>query len=519
MASIPVPKFEPGRARYNPAVTDDVLNVLPAVDGYKPLPAPREFIPAFEILSDAGDDGIIGTGDDELIVVGPGGAALSGEVQLLGTLGGIFVRLTDGTQALFVGTQTALYRLNFTDYTWEDVSGAAAPYSVGVNKRWSFALFGTTIYAQNFSDFEQKFNVSSDTVFSSNSTAPKCAYLSVFGSFLVRARLVDDETAVQWSGPEDPTSNVNGVGNSDTQSIPEGGEVTGIVPTSSGFVVFSRDCVSNMAFAPDSGLVFLRQTVTSYRGCIAPYSIIQLGQDDFIFYSKDGWFRGLAMDPIGAERIDPWFQENVDFTSRVAMIAGADYRRKVAWWRFLESDNTYRLLGYHWQLNQWTYSDADFVDMFRAETSGVTIDQMDNFFPTIDEIDIPYDSSFWQGGSPEFAGITSDGFLAFMNGAPMAARIATNELGFGKVGGMGRSFVNEVRLVSDATDVTLTHSTAEYRGASFIAKPALSQSSRSRRFPTRANGELHRFTLDFAEGADWTTATEIIVNAEPTASL
>ena len=36
---VAVPKFEPGRARFNPSVTDDVLNVLPSIDGYKPLPS------------------------------------------------------------------------------------------------------------------------------------------------------------------------------------------------------------------------------------------------------------------------------------------------------------------------------------------------------------------------------------------------------------------------------------------------------------------------------------------------
>lgn len=519
MVAMPVPKFEPGRARFNPSVTDDVLNVLPAIDGYKPLPSLKAFVPAFEVLSDAGDDGVLATEDDFIIVTGPDGAALSGEVQLLGTLGGIFVRLSDGTQACFVGTQNALYRLNFTDYTWEDVSGTSGPYNVGADKRWSFALFGNSVHAQNFNDPEQVFDVTSDSVFSDNATAPICAYLAVFGSFMLRGRLLSDETAVQWSAPEDPTSNEAGIDNSDIQSIPEGGEVTGIVPTTGGFVVFKRDAVNLMNFAPSSGLVFLRQVVSQYRGCIAPYSVQLLGQDDFAFYSKDGWFRGLQMQPIGAERIDPWFQENVGFDSRAAMISGADYRRKVGWWRYLAPDNTYRMLGYHWQLDQWTFSDADLADMFQAETAGVTIDQIDNFFPTVDDIDVPYDSSFWDGGAPEFAGITSQGFLAFMNGQPMAARISTNSLNFGRLGGAGRSFVNEVRLVTDATDVTMTHSVSTYKGAPFIAKAPISQSARSRRFATRGNGEQHRFLFNFPEGAEWTTVTEIMPNAGPSGDL
>lgn len=516
MVALPVPKFEPGRARYNGSVTDDVLNVLPAIDGYKPQPGLQAFSPTLLFLTDENGNHLTDASDGDILVAGP----LSGAVTLSGTLGGIFVRLADGTQALFVGTQTALYRFNFTDYTWENVSRAVGgAYAVGADKRWSFAFFGTTVYAQNFNDTEQQFNVSTDTLFTDNATAPKCAYLAVYGAFLVRGRLLSDQTAIQWCSPENPASNVAGSGNSDQQSIPEGGEVTGLVPMSSGFVVFTRNGTHMMNFAPESGLVFVRQVVSPYRGCVAPYSIQVLGTDDFVFYSKDGWFRGLSMQAIGAERIDPWFQENASFDSRAAMVGGADYRRKLLMQRYLASDNTYRVLLYNWQLDQWSHSDIDLSDMFAAETAGVTIDQMDDFFATIDDVTVPYDSSFWDGGAPEMGGVNTDGYLVFMNGQPMAARIATNDLAFGRIGGAGRSFVNEVRLITDATDVNLTHATAAYRGAPFVSKSPVSQSTRSRRFTTRAQGELHRFLFDIAAGNDWSTVTEMQINAAPTGEL
>jgi len=511
MPPIPVPKFEPGRARYNPAVTDDVLNVLPAADGYKPLPGPKAFVPAFEVLTDAGDDGVIGTVDDYLLVTGPGGAALSGEVHLPGTLGGIYVKTKDGTQVIIVGTQTGLYRLA-SDNTWEDVSGTSGPYNVGAEKRWSFALFGSTILAQNFSDPEQKFDIVTDSVFSDNPTAPRCAYLSVFGPFVLRACLVDDETAVQWSAPEDFTSNVAGVNNSDIQPIPEGGIVQGIVPVSTGFVVLMRESIHLMSFAPSSGLVFTRSIVTGYRGCIAPYSIRTLAQDDFVFYAQDGFFRGLGMSPIGAERIDPWFQETVDYSNRLTMITGTDFRRKTVWFRYMASTDTPVLLGYQWQLDQWTMSDADLADMFQAETYGVTIDQMDDFFSTIDDINVPYDSSFWDGGAPDLAGMTSDGFLAFMNGESLPARIATNDLTFN---GMKRSFVNGARATTDAVNFTAQLSSANYRGATFTAKAPVSPTSRSRFLSLRGDGQVHRVLFEIPEGEDWSAFNEFEIDAVP----
>jgi hypothetical protein len=511
MPTLPVPKFEPGRARYNSAVTDDVLNVLPAADGYKPLPGPKAFVPAFEVLTDAGDDAVLGTEDDEVLITGPGGAALTGEVNLPGTLGGIYVKTADGTQVIVVGTQTGLWRLA-ADSTWEEISGPSAPYSVGVDKRWSFALFGTTILAQNFSDPEQQYDIITDSAFSDNATAPRCAYIGVFGPFVIRGCLVDDETAVQWSAPEDFTSNEAGIGNSDMQPIPEGGVVTGIIAVSTGFVAMMRESIHLMSFAPDSGLVFTRTIVTNYRGCIAPYSIRALGQDDFVFYAQDGFFRGIGQTPIGAERIDPWFQETVDYSARLTMITGTDFRRKTVWFRYLDSSSTPVLLGYQWQLDQWTKSDADLADMFQAETYGVTIDQMDNFFATIDDINVPYDSSFWDGGAPDLAGMTSDGFLAFMNGEALAARIATNDITFN---GMKRSFVNGGRAVTDAVNFTAQLSSANYRGAEFLAKSPVSPTTRSRFLSLRGDGQVHRVLFEIPEGEDWSTFNEFEIEAVP----
>jgi hypothetical protein len=511
MPILPVPKYEPGRARYNADVTDDVLNLLPTIDGWGPLPSLQEFVPAFEVLTD--EDGNPLTGDDdEILIVGPGGSDLSGEVAIPGTLGGIYVRLADGTQALFVGTQTALYRLNWSDYTWEDVSGSSAPYSVGAERRWSFVFDGVYVRAQNFGDPEQKFNVSSDSVFSDEATAPRCAYLLMAGDFVVRLCLVGEENVAQWGDLNDASQNEAGIGFSDRQVIPEGAEIMGGVPLSGGFGVFTRDTYQEFDLNLASGFTFTRRIVNHYRGCIAPYSIRVMGEDDFIFYAKDGFFRGRMHQPIGAERFDPWFQENIDFANRISMISGADFRRKIAWERCLMSDGTYRMFGYNWQLDRWTQSDADMADMFEAETAGVTIDEMDNFFDTIDDINVPYDSSFWDGGAPELYGINTDGFLVAMNGQSAAARLATNDLTFN---GTKRSFVNGGRLITDAVNFTATLSSANYRGAAFTTKPAVSPTTRSRFLSVRGDGQVHRMLYEWPEGEDWSTVTSAEIDAVP----
>jgi hypothetical protein len=512
MPTLPVPKYEPGRARYNADVTDDVMNLMPTIDGWGPLPSLKKFVPAFEVLATDDESGVIGGGGDVILVVGPGGAALSGEVAVPGTLGGIYVRLADGTQALFVGTQTALYRLNWADFTWEDVSGSSAPYNVGADRRWAFALFGSIVIAQNFNDPEQIFDVATDSVFADNPTAPRAAYVITVGEFVIRACLVGAEDRVQWSDLNDIAQNEAGLGFSDEQQIPEGAEITGLVPLSTGAGVFTRETYQELDSNLSSGFTFTRRIPNHYRGCIAPYSIRVVGEDDFIFYAKDGFFRGRMHTPIGAERFDGWFQDNVDYVNRVAMVSGVDFRRKIAWERVLMPDGSYRLFGYHYLLDRWLPSDNDMADMFDAETAGVTIDEMDNFFATIDDIDVPYDSSFWDGGAPELYGINSDGFLVAMNGQPAAWRLATNDLTFN---GTGRSFVNGGKLISDAVNFTAQLSSANYRGASFTSKTPVAPTTRSRFLSLRGDGQVHRVLFQGAEGDDFSTITSLEIDAVP----
>lgn len=510
MTTVPAALFEPDKSRYNANATDDILNVVPQADGYGPLPSFKPFVPAFEVLSSDGATDVLGGGGDVILVVGPGGTDLSGEVALPGTLGGIFVRLTDGTTALFVGTETNLYKFNTSDYTWENVGG---PYTVGTGMRWSFALFGTTVYAQNFSDYEQKFDLSTDSAFSDNTTAPRCAYLATIGPFLVRGRLVGDEDAVQWCGIEDPTANDAGLRFSDIQILPEGAGVRGLIPMKAGIIVPTRSKTQAIVLNLGTNWVFTRDILDNFHGCIAPYSIQCIGQDDFILYTDTGWVRGAAMTPIGENVWDRWFAETISYADRTSMISGVDPLRKIYWCRVRMSDGSYRLFGYKWTENKWTVSNADAADMFRVEAQGVTIDQMDSFFATIDDIDVPYDSSFWQGGMPDFAAITSDGFLALMNGAPMAARIATNDLVL--IAG-GRSFVNEVRAVSDATEATLTHSGADYPGGSFSVKSATRPTARSKRFTPRGDAGVHRFLYEIDEGHDWSIFSGLMIPEKPT---
>lgn len=507
MAKLIAAPFDPDKSRYNLGATQDILNVIPVTDGWAPLPSASALTPTLHYLTDAAGTPLAGANGNFLVVLA-NGTTVTGELVLPGVAkGGIFIRTTSGSSRLFVGTASALYEYSFTDYFWRDVSGTSAPYSTA--NRWSFALYGDVLYCQNGADPEQKIDITIETTFSDNTTAPVASYIAVVADFLMRGRLVSNINSVQWSALNNPQANTIGEEFSDVQPFGDGNGVQGIIGISSGAVVFLKDSVEIMQY-PDSAYVFRRSPVTSYRGAMSPYAICSIGQDDFVFYAADGFFRGLAMTPIGAERVDRTILSACTQGAREEMTACPDFRRKIIWFRVQAIDGSYIQFGYNWQLDRWCQSDADLTEMLALETVNVTIDGLGNLFPTLGDINIPFNSSLFDGGSIEFGGIDTNGYLVYLNGDPMAATITTNEM---SLNGTNSSFVNGGRIDGDAANFTAEIMTAEYKGNTFATKPAVSPSLRTRFIPFRANGRVHKVRVNIPQGEPWTIYQGIDLDA------
>jgi hypothetical protein len=494
MTLIPIAAYEPDRSRYSMASSRELMNVVPVADGLAPLPGPTRYTQTLLFLTDADGNPLTGPSGTDFITTTS--IVFTSEMLLPSTpKGGFLGKLVDGTKALFVGTATAIYKFDFTTYSWVDVTGASGPYSVGEN-RWSFAQFGNWVYAQNGYDPMQMFELGVSTVFEDNTDAPIGKYLAVVNDFLVTAKTEE----VQWSALNDPQSNDIGVNFADVQLFPEGNGITGIVPMSFGAAVMLNDGIERLDWNPGSGFVFTRTSVSKSRGAYAPYSICSIGPDDFVFYAKDGFFRGLSQQPIGAERVDRFVMDNVVDSDRRAIVASLDHIRKVVWFRINLSSGPI-LLGYQWQLDKWCVSDMALQDIFRAETAAVTIDGADAFFASIDACDVTFDSSFWDGGTSEVAGIDEDGFLCFINGSSLEATITTSEF---QMNGFARSMINGGHLAGDAANFEVTLSTAHYRGGSFTNKPVSTPSSRTKFVPLRGDGALHKLRTVIPAGESWT---------------
>lgn len=474
---IPLPPFRPDRSVFGSNSSQNVVNALPVADGWGPMPGLTEI-----------------------------SAALGSECR-----GAIYIRDSGGSYTIIAGTATGLYKLNTTDYTWTDISGTSAPYTLPTVDSWSFTVFGQYLIAHNISDVAQVYDITAGGVFADLAgSPPKAKYSWVSGDFLVFGYLegTNGEKKVRWCGVNDIEAWTLYQKGADEQELPEGGEVMGGFGEQGGFYVINRSAIHFFAFAPSSGYTFTRTLINANNGAVSARSIVSIGSGKFFFLSEDGFFSGPQRQPIGAERVDRFLLSEIDMSYLGDVQGASDPFEKIIWWRYRKADGTYRRLGYDWQLDRWCRMDAEVGELVALTTPGVTWDGLATLYATIDDIDVPFDSRLFLGGRPTMATFTSANKLAFFTGANLAATIETAAI---QPAGMTRSFLNGLRVMTDATGVSVTDTVYDYHGATGT-ESASSTVNRAGLFPMRSDGRLHKITVTIPAGTDWSIASGVDAN-------
>lgn len=476
---IPFGPFEPDKSPYDPRVSQYVVNALPVANGWGPMPG-------LSIISQA----------------------LASEC-----LGAVYVRTAAGTYTIIAGTRTGLYQLNTTDYSWDDISGSSAPYSVPLQDFWTFTRFGDKLIAHNLTDPIQVYDIDAGGTFADlGGSPPRAKYSWVSGDFLVLGYLegAAGQKTVRWCGVNNIEQWTPKKEGADYQELPEGDEVMGGFGEQGGFYVIQRSGMQYFPFAPSSGYTFTRTALNPKQGTLAPRSIVSIGPGLFFYLSEDGFFGGVDRKPIGAERVDRWFLDNVDPAYLADVQGAADPFEKIVWWKFRQNDGSGRRIGYDWQLDRWCTTDLNVGEMVALATPDISWDGLDSLYGSIDEVTEPFDSRLFSGGRPTFATFTSENKLAYFSGESLEATIDTADV---LVDGMARSFVNGARVDTDATDFTMSDGVRAYQGAA-IEWSATSSINRAGLVPLRSDGSTHKFRMVIPAGAGWSVVTSISPNAQ-----
>ncbi|MND84947.1 hypothetical protein D3C80_768500 [compost metagenome] len=466
--------FEPDKSAFNAAVSGNIVNCFPVANGWGPMSG-------LTTISDA----------------------LPAPCR-----GAVYVRNSVGNYTIIAATATNIYRLDTTDYSWEDISGASAPFSLNLEDTWTFTVFGTKLLIHNVSDPIQVYDIELGAACADlPGSPPQAKYSWVSGDFLVLGYLAgtNGEKKIRWSGVNNIEFWTIGERGADEQVLPEGNEIMGGFGEQNGFYVINRNAMHFFVFSPSSGYTFTRQTLNPKQGAISARSIVSIGPGLFFYLSEDGFFTGADRKPIGAERVDKWFLSQVDMTYLGEVQGSADPYEKIIWWKYRRQDGSFRRLGYDWQLDRWCTTDLQVGEMMSLVTPGITWEGLALLYATIDDVTEPFDSRVFLGGRPTMATFTTDNKLAFFSGENLGATLDTAII---ETDAVIRTFCRSARVITDALGFSVTDTVYSYHGSTGSVSAAQTV-NRAGLLNFRQDGRLHKFSCSIPSGSDWSIISDI----------
>lgn len=476
--------FEPDKGPFSETTTDYVMNVTPIANGYGPFP----------------DLSALST-------------ALASQCY-----GGCYFRSSTGSFGVIAATVDKLWRLDTSSaiYGWTDISGPSAPYAIPTGQLVQFERFGTKLFACSLGMPLQQYDVDAGGVFSDTpGSPPRSKYIKTIGDFLMLAYLKVGATEFPQKWATSALNNTDvwtaGVNLADDQTEPDGDEITGIMAAVDGGRLFQRRAKRSLLLSADVAMPIKQHVIDPSYGVIAPYSIVAIGSDDYVYLAEDGFQRGDAKTPIGAERVNRFFFDTVD-TSKLERVQGVnDPFNHMVWWTYQDTTQAYRMIGYDWELDKWVQSDAAVQVLIPIVTPGVTLEALTAIFLALygsSSIDTPgaesFDSPRWKGGRPLFGAIGTDFILYLFTGSPRAASIDTTaQVLSGDVS--RRTKITGAYPVSDTNSCLIAKTGGDKHGdvntLAFGAGTAMS--TRTGLVPLRGDHRIVRFRTSIPTATDW----------------
>lgn len=411
------------------------------------------------------------------------------------------------TPHYFLGTNTKLYKL--VSNAWQDVTRTSGgDYATADTERWVFIQYGDNVLASNYTDEMQRFDLGTSTDFEDVAGAPQSRILSVVNNFAVAGDTfdsTDDEqpTRVRWSAFDnviDWTASVST--QSDKQDLPVGGPVKAIVGYDNYAIVMQNSSIKRMEYT-GGGTVFSFTEVEPNRGCFIAGTVAAVGKM-IIYYGEDGFFMfNGSSQPIGHRKIDRWFATDADFAYANRFTAIIDPRAKSYWLSYVSNSspdgNPDRVLVYSWAENRWSYFEQSLQALFSSYSRGSTLEDLDAIYGDLDSMPVSLDSTEFKGGRPIVNAITVDGEIASFSGDNLTAYVETTEV---QLNPQGRSMVQEIQPVTDATEVLIRLRTRDFLSGSLVDTPEVSLNSYTNTACIRKDAKYHRAAMTISNG--WT---------------
>jgi hypothetical protein len=312
---------------------------------------------------------------------------------------------------------------------------------------------------------------------------------------------------VRWSGINDETTwTPSATNQADFQDLADGGQIMGIRGGEFGLVLLERG-IHRMSYI-GSPLIFQFDNISRNKGCMVSGSVAQY-QGLTFFLSDDGFYAcdGQQVIPIGAEKVDRWFLDDVSENDYPSMSAAVDPVRKLILWNYKSKDGSRKLIMYNFNTKKWTYGDAGTDFISDASTASSTLEEVDSLSASIDALTTPLDSILFAGGKYFLGGTLATKVITY-TGTPMTARIQTGDIEAG-----GQSVVTLARPQVDQGSATVAVASRRLLSENVTFGTAVAASD-DNRVSLRGSGKYHRIEVN-PTGDRWKSAVAVDVDITP----
>ena len=478
---IPFGEWLPDQSDFQNPGSTVATNVIPAARGYRPFQGLTE-------VSAAADN----------------------------RLRGIYAtKTTDGTVNIFAGDQTKLYKLDNSDFSMDAVGTG---FTVTGDMNWRFVRFGDDVIAAGSdADVLRKYTVGTSSSFAAISGAPAARHLAVVRDFVVTANVTyssaTHRSRVRWSQINDAGTWTLGAAQADFQDIADAGHITGLVGGEFG-VVLLENAIARMQYV-GSPLIFTFEKVETGHGCNYPNSVASLGPTKVFYLADDGFFMfdGQRSIPIGAEKVDTFFFDDLKFNFVDRISCTIDPENQVVMWSYpntQSSGDPNRILVYNYAVQRWSIIELDHEFISASLTPSFTVESLDTLSTNLDGLTTSLDSRFYAGGFLQLSA-SKDKKLHTITGAPLDAVIETAEF---EPAARKKSLIRGVTpyVTSKNSEPTLTvqvgSRSKQVDDATYSTAISLNDDNNC---PARSSGRYHRVRVN-ASGT-WRYALGVDVDA------
>lgn len=417
-----------------------------------------------------------------------------------------------GDRINFAGDSVALYRLD--DETWTDVKGAV--YTGTTDDLWEFAQFGSLAIATNGVDVIQKYDVDVDSAFSAlGGTPPIAKFITVVKDFVVVANTSTGSNPshrqVRWSAINDAESWTIGTNSADVQTLPDGGDIRGIVGGENGYI-FQDRAITRMTFTA-SNVVFRFDKIGVEFGCLSSKSIAQHGGKTF-FLGTDGFYmlENDQFTSIGSQKVNATFFANVRPDYVDAVHSSIDQKNQIVAWFYGSSTSQFdslvadRVLIYNWAIDKWSSATIESVGSVSTLSVPASLDNTAYSTQSTDDLNYSLDDPSLFGNDPFISVFGIDNKLYSLSGTPLEATLETGDT---QPHPTARTFISGVTVLTEASNATASVGTKER-----VSDTAVFSSDESAEdtgvIPLHSSGRFLNIRVKIPAAASWNNAQGIV---------